>query len=290
MASLDVYDKPSPIEHVLKDLAQVVMPKKEFRSKAARERRKAKRAAKKQDAKPSQSTRPKSKDGSVTKQSHDADSKTARKTDNENQKKSYLDKIGGASGIAGLAAMGLTLAAVTTMAAEAGIAAVACEDAKVTITSIRLTNNIPEWVPDWEWLRKLIPKPSTVDVTYTVSTSYTPLEGKDSWEFTGTGTELDGGEPKKIIKDLGNKTVRVKCVSKDCSNVTSTTGTVDINCADFSDRMNKAISDAATDAASTIGRATKGFFDGLTSNLPMIILIVVVGLFFFFVVMPLIRR
>ena len=284
MASLDVYEKPSPIEHVLKDLAQVVIPKKEY----TKSRNRQKRAAKKAEAKPPQSTRQKDKGGGVSKQSHDSNSKKSRKDDNDSQKKSYLDKVGGASGLAGLAAMGLTLAAVTTMAAEAGIAATACEDANVTITSIAPTNTIPDWVPEWEWARNLFPSPSTVDVTYTVSTSYTPMEKKDSWEFKGTGTELDN-QNLKIEKDLGNKTLRFKCISKDCSNVHSTTGTVDINCADFSDRMNKAISDAATDAASTIGRATKGFFDAFTSNLPLILLVCVV-LFVIFFVIPLFRK
>lgn len=291
MASLDVLESPSPIQHVLEQIAQTIVPKVEYDKAGRKARRKAKvdaKKASKAEGAPPASTRPHDAGGGVSHQAHDSNSKKTRKDDNENQKKSYLDKIGGASGLAGLAALGITAAAAATMAGEAGVAATACEDAEIKVTSIGPTNNIPDWVPDWEWLRKLFPKPSTVDVAYKVNTSYTPLEGKDSLSFSGTGTELDGGDGKKVVKFLGGNVIRIKCLSKDCSNVTATTGTADVNCADFSDRMNKEISDAATDAASTIGRTAKGFFDAFTSNLPLIILICVILAVIFFVI-PLFR-
>jgi hypothetical protein len=276
---------------MMDEIAQTIIPKKEFRSKAAKARRAQKKAAKKssKEGKPPTSSRPKDSKGGVAKQSHDANSKKNRKDDNNNQKKNYLDKIGGAAGLAGLAAMGITAAAAVTMAGEAAAAAVACEDAEIKVTSIGPTDIRPDWLPDWEWIQKLVPKPSTVDVAYTVNTSYTPLEGKDSFSFSGTGTELDGGDGKKVIKFLGGNVIRIKCLSKDCSNVTATTGTADVNCADFSDRMNKEISDVATDITSTLGRSIKGLWDGVTGNLPIIILLCLI-LFVFFYIVPLFKK
>lgn len=301
MASLDDLEGPSPIQdfisqvvqtvspptditEIIKDVSRVVLPEKEYgRSKAAKARRSAKRAAKKTEGKPPASTKPKDTSGGVAKQEHSTTAKKTRKDDAEKQKKDYLSKIGGASGLAGLAALGITAAAAATMAVLAGTDTVACEDAVITIKAISPTTTIPDWVPDWDWLKKMFPDPSTVDVTYTASTSYTPLEGKDSWEISGTNTELDGGN-WKILKIPSSGTVTINCKSKKCSNVVSTTGTADVNCADFSDRLNARISDAATDIASTLGKGLKGFMDVFTGNLPLIIFIIAIIAVVFFVI------
>jgi hypothetical protein len=303
MASLKELEGPSPIQdfitqvvqtvspakenidvsEILRDMSRVVVPEKEYRSKAARGRRAAKRAAKKAEAKPPPSTKPKDPNGGVAKQDHSATSKKTRKDDVANQKKDYLAKIGGASGLAGLAALGITAAAAATMAGLAATDAVACEDAVITIKAISPVSSIPDWIPDWAWLKKMFPDPSTVNVTYTASTSYTPLEGKDSWEISGTNTELDGGN-WKILKNPSSGTVVINCKSKKCSNVMSTTGTADVNCADFSDRLNARISDAATDIASTVGKSLKGFADVFTGNLPLILFIVAIIAVVFFVI------
>ena len=100
------------VSEMIRDMSMVVMPEKEFkRTKAA----KARRAAKKAEAKPPPSTKPKDKSGGVAKQDHSATSKKTRKDDAANQKKDYLAKIGGASGLAGLAALGITAAAAATI-------------------------------------------------------------------------------------------------------------------------------------------------------------------------------
>jgi ATP-dependent Zn protease len=174
------------------------------------------------------------------------------------------------------------------MAGLAATDAVACEDAVITIKTISPTSTIPDWVPEWEWLRNMFPDPSTVTVTYSSSTSYTPLEGKDSWEISGTNTELDGGN-WKILKIPSSGTVTIKCKSKKCSNVVSTTGKADVNCADFSDRMNARISDAATDIASTVGKSIKGFADVFTGNIPLILFIISIIAVVFFVI-PLFKK
>lgn len=306
MASLKELEGPSPIQdfitqvvqtvnpvkenmdvsEMIRDVSMVVMPEKEYKAKksaAAKQRRATKVAARKAEAKPPSSTRPKDPKGGVAKQDHSATSKKTRKDDAANQKKDYLSKIGGASGLAGLAALGITAAAAATMAGLAAADAVACEDAVITIKSISPVSSVPDWIPDWAWLKNLFPEPSTVSVTYTSSTSYTPLEGKDSWEISGTNTELDGGN-WKILKTPSSGTVVINCKSKKCSNVVSTTGTSDVNCADFNDRLNARISDAATDIASTVGKSIKGFADVFTGNLPLILFIVAIIAVVFFVI------
>ena len=299
MASLDELDGSSPIKELMDTVAQTVMPvKEEFnineildviqphieykgsRSRRARSSKKASaKKGKKTDAKPPKRPPRDPK----TKNDKSPTGKKNRKDGAENDKKSYLEKIGGASGLAGLAALGITAAAASAMAIQAAIDATACEDAVITITNVAPSDNIPDWVPDWKWVRNLFPNPSTVDITYTVTTSYTPIAGKDTWEITGTGTELDGGDPKKIISIPASKTVRVKCVSANCSNVFSTKGSVDVNCADFGDRMDEKISEVATDIASTTGRALKGFTEGLSGNLSLIVFIcIIIAIFFIF--------
>jgi hypothetical protein len=304
MASLKELEGPSPIQdfitqviqtvnpskenmdvsEMIRDVSMVVMPEKEYKKSAAAKRRRAtKVAARKAEAKPPPSSKPKDPNGGVAKQDHSATSKKTRKDDADNQKKDYLAKIGGASGLAGLAALGITAAAAATMAGLAAADSVACEDAVITIKSISPKTTIPDWIPDWAWLKKMFPDPSTVTVTYSSSTSYTPLEGKDSWEISGTNTELDGGN-WKILKIPSSGTVIINCKSKKCSNVLSSTGTADINCADFGDRMNARISDAATDIASTVGKGVKGFADAFTGNLPLILFIVAIIAVVFFVI------
>lgn len=311
MASLDELEGPSPIQdfieqvvhtvnpvkenvdvsEILKDISRVVIPEKEYRrpkTQKAREAKAARRAARKAEGKPAESTRPKEQNGGVAKQEHTPESKKTRKDENEKQKKDYLAKIGGASGLAGLAALGITAAAATTMIGLAASDAVACEDADITIKTISPTKNIPDWVPDWQWLRKMFPAPSTVEITYSASTSYTPLEGKDSWEIKGTNTELDGGN-WKILKIPSSGTVTVNCASKKCSNVVSTVGKADVNCADFSDRMNARISDAATDFMSTLGRGLKGFGEAFFGNIPLILFIIGIVAAIYFII-PLFKK
>lgn len=302
MASLDE-DVSSPIDEMIErvkhtvmpvkeelninELLHIIQPQKEYDKRGRKARRKAKVAArgKKTDARPPPPRRPRDpKTGGNPRTGKSGDDKKNRKDDLENDKKGYLDKIGGAAGLAGLAALGITAAVASAMAIQAAIDVTACEDAVISITNIGPSNNIPDWVPEWQWLRKLFPLPSTVDITYNVTTSYTPIAMKDTWDITGTGTELDGGSPKKILSIPGSKTVRIKCVSAKCSNVVSTKGTVDINCGDFADRMNEKISEAATDIASTVGRTMKSFGEALTGNLPLIIFICVIAAVLFFVV------
>lgn len=303
MASLDELEGPSPIQdfisqvvqtvspvkenmdvsEIIKDVSRVVIPEKEYKQTKARKARQAAKKAPKAEGKPPDSTRPKDKSGGVAKQDHSTTSKKTRKDDAEKQKKDYLAKIGGTSGLAGLAALGITATAAATMAGLAGADATACEDAVITIKTISPTTTIPDWVPEWAWLRNMFPEPSTVNVTYTASTSYTPLEGKDSWDISGTNTELDGGN-WKILKIPSSGTVTINCNSKKCSNVVSTTGKADVNCADFSDRLNARISDAATDVMSTIGKGLKGFTDIFTGNLPLILFIIAIIAVVFFVI------
>jgi hypothetical protein len=212
---------------------------------------------------------------STPSQEHDSNSTNKRKKDAEDKKKSWLDKIGG---VGGLVALGITLAMATAIAEKSLESYIKCEDASITITSVKPSPRGFSWMPQWKWLINLFPKPKTVDIQWSADNSYTPLAGSDSWDITGTGTIMDKkGVP---IKSVNGKTVTCVCGQDDCSNVKSTTqGTASANC-DYSDRLNKAVDDTASDFASTVGKFMTSLGSGLMSFLPIILFVLAAFLLF----------
>jgi hypothetical protein len=207
------------------------------------------------------------------KKDNSPEGKKKQKDDAEQQKKDWLDKVGG---LGGLAMIGLTLAVATTIATKTGLQYTACVDAEITITKFVPTPRIPKWIPDWadwDWLVKLFPVPKTVDITYTVNNDYKPLAKSDSWNITGTTGGLLDKEAVPIEKVLEGKSVRIKCGTDDCSLVSGFDGKAMVNC-DFADRLNDAVEETATDLASTAGKFFEGAGNAFVKFLPMIILIV----------------
>lgn len=202
---------------------------------------------------------------------HSADGKKKQIDDAEKQKSDWLAKVGG---LGGLAMIGLTVAIATAIAAKTGEQYAACVNANISITKVAPSPRVPSWLPEWEWIVKLFPLPKTVDITYTVDTSYTPLAKSDTWDITGTGTTVDKNAVM-LEKVLGAKSIRVKCGSDDCSNVKSTQGSANVNC-DFADRLNQAVEDVSTDIASTVGKFAAGVGSGFMQFLPIIILVIAV--------------
>ena len=213
------------------------------------------------------STRPK-----TDSEDHSPEGKKKQTDDAEKQKNDWLSKVGG---LGGLAMIGLTVALATTIAAKSIADYTACVNANVSITKIVPTPRVPSWVPAWQWLINLFPLPKTVDITYTVDTSYKPLAKSDTWDITGTGTMIDRNAVM-IEKVLKGKSIRIKCGSDDCSNVKSTTGgSANVNC-DFADRLNEAVGDVATDIGSKVSRLVEKVGSGFLQFLPIIILIVAI--------------
>lgn len=243
----------------------------------------AARSAKKADAKPDESKTPKDKEGANKDQDQTPEAKAARKAESEAQRKKFMEKLADPKVLAGLALLGLGVGLATALIAKSLADVVACENAVITITDISPSDKLPDWVPDWNWLRKLFPEASSVDVTYTCSTSYTPLENKETWKISGTGTTMDG-KTLKILKNVQGKVVRMPCGADKCGNVSATTGGVSVNCSDFNDRANQNINDAATDIVSTIGRTIKSFMNAFSDNWSSLLLIVGVVVLLFFIV------
>jgi hypothetical protein len=202
---------------------------------------------------------------------HSADGKKKQIDDAEQQKNDWLSKVGG---LGGLAMIGLTVAIATAIAAKTGEQYAACVNANISITKVAPTPRVPSWLPEWEWLVNLFPLPTTVDITYTVDTSYTPLAKSDTWDITGTGTSIDKNAVP-LEKVLKGKSIRIKCGSEDCSNVKSTQGSAQVNC-DFADRLNQAVEDVSTDIASKLGKIAASAGSAFMQFLPLIILLVAV--------------
>ena len=213
----------------------------------------------------------------------------AREAEAQKQKDGFMKKLASPAGLAGLGLLGLTLTAAGALVGKSLADVVACENAVITITDISPSDKVPDWVPDWKWLRKLFPEASSVDVTYTCSTSYTPLENKETWKISGTGTTMDG-KTLKILKNVQGKVVRMPCGANKCGNVSATTGGVSVNCSDFNDRANQNIMNAATNIASTIGRTLKAFMSAFSDNWASLLLIVGVAVLLFFIVPKLLPR
>ena len=212
------------------------------------------------------STRP--KDQSTD---HSPDGKNKQISDAEKQKNDWLSKVGGLSG---LAMVGLTIALATTIAAKTGEQFTACVNANISIKKVEPTPRVPSWLPEWDWVVNMFPLPKTVDVTYTVDTSYTPLAKSDTWDISGTGTMIDRNAVP-LVKVLEGKVIRIKCGADDCSNVKSTQGSAQVNC-DFADRLNDAVAEVATDIGSTLGRFAESAGSMFIQFLPIIILIIAV--------------
>jgi hypothetical protein len=200
---------------------------------------------------------------------HSPDGKKKQTDDAEKEKNDWLSKVGG---LGGLAMIGLTVGIATAIAAKTGEQYAACVNANISITKVAPTPRVPEWLPEWEWLVNLFPLPTTVDITYTVDTSYTPLAKSDTWDITGTGTAVDKNAVP-LEKVLKGKSIRIKCGSEDCSNVKSTQGSAQVNC-DFADRLNKAVEDVSTDIGSTLAKFTASAGAAFFQFLPLIILVV----------------
>jgi hypothetical protein len=200
---------------------------------------------------------------------HGADGKKKQIDDAEKQKSDWLSKVGG---LGGLAMIGLTTALATAIAAKTGEQYAACVNANISITKVAPSPRVPSWLPEWEWIVNMFPLPKTVDITYTVDTSYTPLAKSDTWDITGTGTSIDKNAVA-LEKVLGSKSIRIKCGSEDCSKVKSTQGSAQVNC-DFADRLNQAVEDVSTDIGSKLGKFAASAGSAFMQFLPLIILMV----------------
>ena len=200
------------------------------------------------------------KDGKVGKQDP-KDSADLRKN-NDAQQKSLRDKLLTPTGLAIIAALGLTLAVAIAFIVQAALEANACTDCrdfKITITDIRPFRSE---TPIVGALMNAVTSPSSIIVTYTAPTDYEPIEGKESFTFKDTGfPELDD-QTMTIEEVVGKNKVKLPCGSSDCSELVGKKGSINPNCADFNDRFNKQVEDAAEGAGEGIG----SFFKGLMKN------------------------
>lgn len=182
---------------------------------------------------------------------------------NAKQEGDLKAKMKTGTGIAIIAALGLTLALTLAFIIKAALAAKACTDCrdyKINITSIKPT---PSSIP----LIGGLFKPTTVDVAYTCPTNYEPLAGKETFTFKDTGFPEMDDMTLVIEKVLGKNKVQVKCGTDDCSELKGTKGLINPNCADFNARFNREIEKAAEGAANTAGSAFKGLFKNLGTAL-----------------------
>lgn len=216
------------------------------------------------------------KDGKVGKQ--DPNNTPDLKKNNEVQQKTLRDKLLTPTGIAIIAALGLTLAvaiAFIVKAAEEAQACTDCRDFKITITDIRPARSE---TPVVGALMNAVTSPSSIIVTYTAPTDYEPIEGKESFTFKDTGfPELDD-QTMTIEEVVGKNKVKLPCGTSDCSELVGKKGSINPNCADFNDRFNKQVEDAAEGAGTTAG----SFFKGLMKNFATFafIILICVGLYY----------
>lgn len=193
------------------------------------------------------------------------------------QEKSIKDKLKTPAGIALIAALGLTIALVTTLLALAAEDLKACKEAKITVTKIEpspVGTGVGRYIP---FLSSIV-KPKTVDVTYTCSTKYQPIAGKESLTFYDTGFPEFDEVAVAVKKVVSKNKIQVECGADDCSDFKGTKGRAEPNCGDFADYFNQQVQDAAKGTGDFFGNLASGFADNWSSWL--FIILICVGLFF----------
>jgi hypothetical protein len=209
--------------------------------------------------------------GKVNEQKTEDSDKLRKNNDDQNQ--TLSNKLKTPEGIALLAALALTLALALKFIISAALAAQACTDCrdfKISVKSINPSAMNP--------IIGFFTKPSTVDVAYSAPTDYQPLEGKESFTFKDTGlTEMDG-QTFTVDKVISNGLVQMKCGTSDCSDMKSTKGSINPNCADFNSRFN----DQVDQAAAAVGDAAGSFLNGIMGNMGTILFVVLACVVLYF--------
>lgn len=215
-------------------------------------------------------------DGTIGKQDQSPAAQKKRDDTDAAQEKGIKDKLKTPAGIALIAALGLTIALVTTMLALAGEDLKACKEAKITVTKIEpspVGTGVGRYVP---FLSSIV-KPKTVDITYTCTTSYQPIAGKESLTFSDTGFPEFDGVAVAVKKVIAKNKIQTECGTDDCSDFKGKKGSAKPNCGDFADYFNQQVQDAAKGTGDFFGNIASGFADNWSSWL--FIILICVGLF-----------
>jgi hypothetical protein len=221
----------------------------------------------------------------------------SKSKDKANDADAKKKKMKDPSTIAAMAALGIGSALAVKIAAESLNDYMASDGASIAITSIQPKTFKPDWVPDWDWLNKLLPSPKNLKISYTVTA--TGIENnpailvpdvlatkanvrvldKDTVDISGTGVPgLDRKGVPVLNAPLDGGYFIVDSGMKNCSNINVTNmGTGIIN-TEMDDHLGDAVEQNASDALSSINR----IFSGLTDNLGTIIFIVAICIIAFF--------
>ena len=216
-------------------------------------------------------------DGAIGKQDKSPDAQKKRDQTDGEQEKAIESKWKTPAGIALIAALGLTLALVTAFLIKAGENLKACKEAKITVTKIEpspVGTGLGRYIP---FLSSIV-KPKTVDISYTCTTSYQPIAGKESLTFYDTGFPEFDEMAMAIKKVLAKNKIQVECGTDDCSDFKGTKGRAEPNCGDFADYFDKEVQDAAKDTGEFFGNLMKGFADNWSTWL--FVILICVGIFF----------
>jgi hypothetical protein len=216
-------------------------------------------------------------DGTTGKQDKSPEDQKKRDDTDAAQEKSIKDKLKSPAGIALIAALGLTIALVTAFLVKAGENLKACKEAKITVTKIEpspVGTGLGQYIP---FLSSIV-KPKTVDVTYTCTTKYQPIAGKESLTFHDTGFPEFDDIAVAVKKVVSKNKIQVECGTDDCSDFKGSKGRAEPNCGDFADYFDKEVQDAAKGTGEFFGNILKGFADNWSSWL--FIIAIGIGLFF----------
>jgi hypothetical protein len=216
-------------------------------------------------------------DGTTGKQDKSPEAQNNRNKNDGDQETSIKNKLKTPAGIALIAALGLTLALVTAFLVKAGENLKACKEAKITVTKIEpspVGTGLGRYIP---FLSSIV-KPKTVDISYTCTTKYQPIAGKESLTFYETGFPEFDEVAMAVKKVLAKNKIQVECGTDDCSDFKGTKGRAEPNCGDFADYFDKEVQDAAKDTGEFFGNLVKGFADNWSTWL--FVILIVVGLFF----------
>ena len=215
-------------------------------------------------------------DGTIGNQDKSPGAQKKRDDTDAAQEKSIKDKLKSPAGIALIAALGLTIALVTTLLALAAEDLKACKEAKITVTKIEpspVGTGVGRYIP---FLSSIV-KPKTVDITYTCSTKYQPIAGKESLTFHDTGFPEFDEVAVAVKKVVAKNKIQVECGTDDCSDFKGTKGRAEPNCGDFADYFNQQVQDAAKGTGDFFGNIASGFADNWSSWL--FIILICVGLY-----------
>ena len=199
-------------------------------------------------------------------------SKDDAKKENENAKNKLKDK--NSPNYSSLAALGIGVAAATTILSLSLAEYIASDGAIINLTDVSPQSTTASFVPSFFGQ---IFTPSKFEISWSVNEpgeggiadNVTILKG-NSVTINGTGIKSIDGKTHNVLEVPNDNVFVIDSKMTDCSKEHSTTGTGEIH-TDYNDNLNDNIHDATSTVTGGLGAAAGGLGEGLMKNLGTIL-------------------